>query len=79
MSLKDLIPDDDERAAFVSKFTMASAKAMHDLREENATLTETQVADELEARIRRDIGPDWPLPRRQLLQVARDVLADRGA
>lgn len=79
MTLKDLIPDDNERAAFVSNFTMASAKAMHDLREENAALTETQVADELEARIRRDIGPDWPLPRPQLLQLARDVLADRGA
>jgi hypothetical protein len=79
MTLKDLFPDDDDRAAFVRAFTMASAKAMHDLREENASFTEAQVADELESRIRREIGTVWPLPRHQLLQLARDVLADRGA
>lgn len=75
MALIDLIPDHDERAAFVKKFTLASAKAMHDLREEGTEgMSEAQVADELELRIRGDIGPDWPLPRPELLQLARDVL-----
>jgi hypothetical protein len=79
VALEDLIPDHDERAAFVTKFTMACSKAVHDLREEAPDLTEPQVADELEVRIRADIGPAWPLPRPQLLQLARDVLAERRA
>ncbi|MDQ0925663.1 hypothetical protein QF038_004171 [Pseudarthrobacter sp. W1I19] len=74
MSLENLIPDHDERAAFVRTFTLASAKAMHDLRNRNQGLTEDQLADELEIRIRSEIGPGFPLPRPQLLQLARDVL-----
>lgn len=78
MALEDLIPDHDERLAFVKKFTLASAKSMHDLREENRDLTEHETADELELRIRSEIGPSFPLPRPQLLQLARDVLEDRS-
>lgn len=74
MSLEDLIPDDGERAAFVRQFTLASAKAMRDLREESRVLTKDQVADELEHRIRIEIGSSFPLPRPQLLQMAQDVL-----
>jgi hypothetical protein len=74
MSLKDQIPDDDQRVEFVRTFTMAAAKAMHDLREENGNLSEDQTANELERRIRLEIGQDFPLPRPQLLQLAEDVL-----
>lgn len=74
MSLKDLIPNDDERASFVEQFTFASAKAMHDLREEDTSMTVDQTADELEKRIREHIGPSFPLPRLQLIQLAKDVL-----
>jgi hypothetical protein len=73
MSLEEQIPDHDERAAFVRKFTLASAKAMHDLRNEKLDLSEEQMADELEVRIRSEIGPGFHLGRPQLLQLARDV------
>lgn len=74
MSLEEQIPNHDERAAFVRTFTLASAKAMHDLRSENQGLTEDQLVEELEVRIRSEIGPSFPLPRPQLLQLARDVM-----
>jgi hypothetical protein len=78
VSLEARIPDHEERAAFVKKFTLACAKAMHDLRKESPALSENQVADELERRIRIEIGADFPLPRPQLMQLARDVLGDRS-
>jgi hypothetical protein len=76
MSLEEQIPDYGERAAFFRKLTLASAKAMHDLRNEKLDLTEDQMADELEVRIRSEIGPDFHLGRPQLLQLARDVLVN---
>jgi hypothetical protein len=71
-------PDHEKRAAFVRKFTLTSAKAMHDLRRESLPLSESQIADELARRIRIDFGPDFPLPRPQLLQLVRDVFEGRG-
>lgn len=76
MSLEALIPDYEERAAFVRKFALACAKAMHDLKRESPALSENQMADELERRMRIEIGPDFPLPRPQLLQLTQDVLED---
>jgi hypothetical protein len=77
MALEDLIPDYDDRKAFVGKFTMACSKAISELREMKSNLTEEHAADELETRIRKEMGPDWPLPRPELLQMARGVLEDR--
>jgi hypothetical protein len=55
---------------------LASAKVMRDLRDEERDVTEDQMADELEVRIRNEIGPGLQLARPQLPQLAREILGD---
>lgn len=73
MALSDMIPDPDQRVQFVHDFFFAAGAAMQDLRPVASTMTDEELTDELERRMRPAVGDQFYLGRAELLAVAHAI------